>query len=111
MYFKQRKPKESMTGVALFEGETIEKKIQRIVNNKEPITDGAPIIYTERKDGVQPQYDIRSDRFDIAIEAMDKVDKAYKAKREQSIKDRESKKIETKTETGEGVQSTANTSD
>ena len=26
-----------------YEGETIEQKINRVVNNKEPITDGAPI--------------------------------------------------------------------
>lgn len=34
------------------EGETIEEKVNRIVNNKEPIKDGAPLVYTERKDGV-----------------------------------------------------------
>ena len=32
--------------------ETIEKKVKRIVENKEPISDGAPIIYTERNKGV-----------------------------------------------------------
>ena len=30
------------------EGETIETKVARIVQNKEPITDGAPMIYTEK---------------------------------------------------------------
>ena len=37
-------------------GEPIEQKIERIVNNKEPIGQGndtAPIIYTERKEGVR----------------------------------------------------------
>lgn len=65
-----------------YQGETIEKKIQRIVNNKEPITDNAPIIYTERKDGVNPSHNIRTDRFEVAIEAMDKVSKSMRAKRE-----------------------------
>lgn len=69
-----------------YEGEPIEAKIRRIVNNKEPISDGAPLVYTERKDGVQPQYDIRTDRWDIAIDAMDKVAKTHKAKREQRHK-------------------------
>ena len=32
------------------EGETIEMKIERTTVNKEPITDGAPLIYTERKE-------------------------------------------------------------
>lgn len=72
-----------------YEGETIENKVARIVENKEPISDGAPIIYTERKDGIMPGYDIRTDRFEIAIEAMDAVSKANTAKRMESIKERE----------------------
>jgi hypothetical protein len=63
------------------EGETIEEKIERVVNNNEPITDGAPIIYTDRRDGVLPAYDIRTDRFEVAIEAMDKVSASQLAKR------------------------------
>lgn len=64
-------------------GETIENKIERIVSNKEPIKDGAPLIYTERKDGVKAEYDIRSDRFDIAVEAMDYASRSNTAKRMQ----------------------------
>lgn len=63
------------------EGETIETKISRIITNKEPIKDGAPITYTERKDGVQPQYNIKTDRFEIALDAMDKVAKSRSAQR------------------------------
>lgn len=55
------------------EGEPIEQKIRRILDEKEPITDGAPIIYTEKKDGVRPEFNIRTDKWDIAIQAMDKV--------------------------------------
>lgn len=68
------------------EGETIEEKIRRITETKEPISDGAKIIYTPRKDGVKPEYDIRTDRFDVAIEAMDKVNKTRIAKREERLK-------------------------
>lgn len=56
-----------------YEGESIEAKMRRVIQNKEPITDGAPIIYTEKKDGVLPQFNIRTDKWDIALEAMDKV--------------------------------------
>lgn len=63
-----------------FEGESIEEKVRRIVENNEPIKDGAPIIYTERKDGVMPAYNVRTDRFDVAIMAMDAVNKAKIAK-------------------------------
>jgi len=48
------------------EGETIEQKVERVTTNKEPISDGAPLIYTERKEGVQAGYNIRTDRFEIA---------------------------------------------
>lgn len=91
-------------------GETIEQKINRIVNNKEPITDGAPLIYTDRRDGVKPETDIRTDRFEIAIEAMDHVDKAHKAKREQRLKTKEDDKKSPGVEDG-GPKSTAGTNE
>ena len=64
------------------EGETLEQKMERITNNKEPIKDGSPLIYTERSEGVLAGYNVRTDRFEIAVEAMDKVHKANTAKRD-----------------------------
>ena len=61
-------------------GESIENKVRRITENNEPITDGAPIIYTNRDDGVLPAYNIRTDRWDIAQAAMDAVNQANLAK-------------------------------
>lgn len=55
------------------EGEYIEEKVRRITENGEPIGDGAPIIYTERKDGINPAYNIRTDRWEIAQDAMEIV--------------------------------------
>ena len=63
-------------------GISIERKVEKITESKEPITDGAPQIYTERKEGVIPAYDVRTDRFEIAVEAMGKVVKSNIAKRE-----------------------------
>lgn len=74
-----------LESVDTFEGEYIEQKVERIVQNNEPITDGAPIIFTEKKDGVLPGFNIRTDRFDIAIEAMDKVERIRAAKKEAAI--------------------------
>lgn len=73
------------------EGETIEQKIERIVNNNDAITDGAPIVYMERKDGVQAQFDIRTDRFDTALDAMDVVAKTKLAQRDQRQKEKSDK--------------------
>lgn len=66
-----------------YEGESIEEKVARITETNEPISDGAPIIYTEKKDGVRPEYDIRTDRWDLAQAAMDKVNGTKIAKSKQ----------------------------
>ena len=85
--YKQNKPAKTTLKVnTSYQGETIEQKIYRILHNKEPITDGAPLIYTERKDGINPAYDIRTDRWELAIDAMDTVNKARIAKREERHK-------------------------
>ena len=48
--YKTKKPTETtIEANEGYEGETIEEKVARIVNNNEPITDGAPLIYTDRK--------------------------------------------------------------
>ena len=70
-----------------YEAETLEQKIEKIVSSKEPIDETAPIIYTERKKGVQPEYNIRTDRFEIALEAMDKVSSSHKAQREERMRE------------------------
>uniref|UniRef100_A0AAU8B747 Uncharacterized protein n=1 Tax=Dulem virus 201 TaxID=3145678 RepID=A0AAU8B747_9VIRU len=75
MKFTKIKNKHNMRPVERYEAESIEKKVKRIINENEPIEDGAPIIYQERADGVKPEFNIRTDRWEIAIEAMDKVTK------------------------------------
>lgn len=82
MYAKATFKKTSIKRNESSEGEPIEHKIERIVNNKEPIKDGAPPIYTERKEGVKASTNIRTDRFEIAIKGFDVIEKSYKARRE-----------------------------
>lgn len=73
-------PKPIKTNYEYQVGESIENKVRRITENNEPITDGAPIIYTNREDGVLPAYNIRTDRWDVAQAAMDAVNQANLAK-------------------------------
>ena len=73
-------PKPIKTNYEFQDGESIENKVKRITENNEPITDGAPIIYTNRDDGVLPAYNIRTDRWDVAQAAMDAVNQANLAK-------------------------------
>lgn len=71
-----------------YEGETIEAKIRRVVTNKEPITDGAPLIYTERNKGIQPEYNIRTDKMEVALDAMTAVANKHVENRVARQKDR-----------------------
>ena len=54
-------------------GETLIKKCQRILDEGEPLTDGAPMIYTPKQAGVKPECNVRTDKWDIAMKAMDRV--------------------------------------
>ena len=76
-----------MLAVETVEGEIIEKKIQRIMDEKSPIDDSAPIIYTEKKNGINPAHDVRTDRFDLALEAMEIETKKRIAANEENFKD------------------------
>ena len=59
------------------EGETWTKKIQRIMDENEPLKDGAPLIYAPKQAGVKPECNVRTDKWDIAMKAMDRVN-SYK---------------------------------
>ena len=97
MGYRYRKAgKSQINSVEVVEGEPIELKIERIVSNKEPISDGAPAIYTERKEGVKAAYNIRTDRWEIAAEAMDVVSKTTQAKRDHKAKLKEEKEADKK---------------
>lgn len=62
------------------EAESIEQMLRRLTANKQPIPDNVPELYTPKADGVLPNTDIRTDRFDIAAQAKDKWDKSEIAK-------------------------------
>lgn len=86
MYIQNEITSSKLKGVKPYTAESIEQKVHRIMTNKEPIKDGAPVIYTDRKDGVLAGYNIRTDRFEVAVDAMDKVTKSKIARRENPAK-------------------------
>lgn len=61
-----------------YQAEPREVKLRKIISGESNnMEDGVfPTIYTEKKDGVQPEFDIRTDRFEIAIDAMDKINQS-----------------------------------
>lgn len=61
-----------------YQAEPREVKLRKIINGESSnMEDGVfPTIYTEKRDGVLPEYDIRTDRFEVAIDAMDKINQS-----------------------------------
>lgn len=62
----------------VYQAEPREVKLRKIISGESSsMEDGVfPTIYTEKKDGVQPEFDIRTDRFEIALDAMDKINQS-----------------------------------
>ena len=73
MYRKNQYQTSKQTGNQSYEAEQLKKEIARYMSNGDELDQSAPIIYTERKDGVINQYNIRRDKWDEAAEGMDKV--------------------------------------
>lgn len=79
-YRQNKYDKTQVRSVIMTEGMTMEEQIGKILDNQMDV-DEKQVIYTERKDGVVAGLDIRTDRFDIALEAMDKGAKSMINKR------------------------------
>lgn len=62
----------------VYQAEPREVKLRKIINGESSnMEDGVfPTIYTEKKDGVQPEFDIRTDRFEVALDAIDKINQS-----------------------------------
>ena len=86
MIRKKINHKTNLIGVENFDGETIEEKMRRVMLTNEPISEGADLVFQERAEGVKPEYDIRTDRWELAAEAKDKVTREKIAKRETNLK-------------------------
>ena len=66
---------EGIEKIDTYEGELIEDKVKRLTENKEPIKDSAPLVYTKKADGVLPQYNIRTDKWDLVQGKMEDANK------------------------------------
>ena len=57
-------------------GQSIEEQIRLATASKQPIDGSTTPVYTPMKDGVLPQFDVRTDRQEIALDALDKLAKS-----------------------------------
>lgn len=78
-----------------YEAETLEVQVSKILTSNEPMPSLTAPIFTERKNGVQAEHNIRTDRFDVALNGTDYISKSNLAKREAKILEKFSKTEET----------------
>lgn len=57
-------------------GKSIEEELRQAQASKTPISSTTDVTYTPLKDGVLPQFDIRTDRQEIALDATEKIAKS-----------------------------------
>lgn len=100
LYKKVKFEKTSLEINESVEGERIEKKIERLLNNDEGIdSEGSKEpLYTSREMGVIPEYDIRADKFEAMIDETEKVTEAMRNGNKKRAEERanKSKKIQEK---------------
>lgn len=81
-----------------YPGETIETKLARLMLNGESTIDTKiTLMYNERGEGVPVETDIRTDRFEVAVETMDKMSRTQTAKRKAFVEE-----LKKKNEAGKG---------
>lgn len=86
----------------VYNGQSIERYVEQAETSKQPIEGGSPEIFTPRSEGVKAEYNIRTDRWEIALKAMDKVSGSIAAKRADYIK-QQSENKEGTAKTAEGA--------
>lgn len=77
-----------------YEAVSIERKIEKAETTNEPIEAVSPMLYTDEKDGVLSGTDIRTDKWDIALNAMDKITMTNITKNQETLKPVETEKGE-----------------
>lgn len=83
MYRQNQKIKTSIHVCVIREGETIERKLERMMKNGADLGETSGSIFTERNDGVIPETDIRTDRHEIAVDAADAMSQIHLTKRDE----------------------------
>ncbi|QCS36883.1 hypothetical protein [Tortoise microvirus 19] len=68
------------------EGKSIERMLSDKAEGELIELGGKALLYTERKDGVVPITNIRSDRMELAMEALDTVERTRIARRDAPAK-------------------------
>lgn len=84
--FREPKFKTSkFQGIQLYEGKSIENELEEIITQKKPIEATAPLVYTEKRDGVIEDFDIRTDKWEAMQRAANYVNEQKREYRKADI--------------------------
>lgn len=73
-------------------GESIENMLAKRLEGESIDINQSQLIYTDRKDGVLPQTNIRTDQFDVAMMSHDAIERARMSAKENISKNQKSAK-------------------
>lgn len=80
MYRKNNTRKSSFDVNGSVEGEYLFQSLKRKLDNSEKISSEVTLIYTDKKDGVLAGYNIRTDKWEIALDGIDKIQRSREAR-------------------------------
>lgn len=87
MFRKQQYDKGTQISEKEIEGISIERKVETMIANKEPIEAGAAeMIYMDKGSGVLNSTNIRTDKWDVALDAMTQIAEGRMKQRENKLK-------------------------
>lgn len=97
--FRTRFPRSSnLLGAPAYEGNSLAREIEKFQEEGGEIEMGSPLLYTKKSDGVRPETNIRTDRFEMA---QNRMQAAYEAENAQRAKQRAEKDAKKDTPTPE----------
>lgn len=67
-------------------GERIEDKVERIMFAGEAINDSAQLVYNSREDGIDAATNIRTDKWDLALDAMSEIGRRTELERTEAVR-------------------------
>lgn len=110
---KHMPTKTQLRGALSVAAESLERRIERMMTNKTPIGDAVPPIFTERKDGVLPETNIRTDKWEMSALGGQAIANGVDLERQRKaenklkiVKDGDAQAGDASTEGGESISAT-----
>lgn len=95
LYVNQKRKSMSIKGNDSFEGISIEKEMAQLkATGNTPTQNLTQIFYTQKKDGALPSTNIRTDKWEIAQNAMEQVNTEFQKRIQENINKQSEPKAE-----------------